>query len=267
MHRKSIRPVSVALGLGEANAYRKLLSGLLLFLLFYLGSVAPAPASILSAAAYNRDSSIQRIQTREIGYRGQWSKTVKANAQQAYDNDETYLALRLWTLLAEQGDSDAAFKIGLFYDVGENGIRDADRAVYWYRRAAEGGNLHAQHNLAVAYANGDGVTLDINKAIKWWTLAASHGNADSQYNLGILYAMGVHGIKKDLEKAKRWWRKAALRGDPMAQYNLGTLYVTGDVLSYCEATRWWEESARRGVQQASWALEVIKTRQDYHACW
>lgn len=267
MHRKSILPVSVAPCYGEANAYRKLTAGLLLSFLLYLVSVSPAPARSVSAIASDRDSSVQPIQIREIGYKNQWGKTVKANAQQAYDNDDTYLALRLWTLLAEQGDSDAAFKIGLFYDVGENGIRDADRAVYWYRRAAEGGNLHAQHNLAVAYANGDGVTMDINKAIKWWTLSASRGNADSQYNLGILYAMGVHGIKKDLEKAKRWWRKAAMRGDPMAQYNLGTLYVTGDVLSYCEATRWWEESARKGVQQASWALEVIKTRQDYHACW
>jgi hypothetical protein len=76
-------------------------------------------------------------------------------------------------------------------------------------------------------------------------------------------------VKKNLEKAKKWWRKAAMKGDPMAQYNLGTIYANGEghVRSYCEAIRWWEKSASSGVKQASWALEVIKTRRDFHACW
>ena len=243
------------------------LKSLLVVFVLYLLSIPLGHTTVTTDLVYSNYSIHSQADTREVGYRMQWSKTTRANAKQAYDNDDTYLALRLWTLLAEQGDSEAAFKIGMYYDVGESDVHDAERAVYWYRRAAEDGNLHAQHNLAVAYANGDGVSMDIQKAIRWWTLAARHGNADSQYNLGILYAMGVYGIQKDIDKAKRWWRKAAMNGDPMAQYNLGTLYVNGDVLSYCEATRWWEESARKGVQQASWALEVIKTRQDYRACW
>lgn len=202
----------------------------------------------------------------EISYQSQRLASLRRHASQAVDNDEPYLAVRLWRELAQAGDRQAAFRLGLYYDTGKEQKRDSHRAVYWYRKAAMAGEVHAQHNLAVAYAKGDGVSLDIHEAIKWWTRAARQGNPDSQYNLGIMYAAGEYGIKRDFDQAKHWWRKAAMHGDPMAQYNLGTLYVNNGLHDYCEATRWWKEAARNGVQQASLALRVIKTREDYHSC-
>lgn len=204
-----------------------------------------------------------------VGYRAGWISEQQQNAKQAYKDDEHHLARRLWVALANEGDTDSAFKLGMMYDTADSVKHDPKRAVYWYQRAAEQGNIHAQHNLAVAYANGEGVELNIAKAIEWWKRAARQGNSDSQYNLGIIYAMGSHGIKRNIEMAKRWWRKAAISGDALAQYNLGTLYANGDgqIRSYCEATRWWEKSATAGVKQASWALEVIKTHGEYAACW
>jgi TPR repeat protein len=265
MARKT-HPIACAISFNERSAIPKLTASLLLLLLLYVCGVSIVPASTLSSTDYNHDSVSRQFNVLDIGYRAQWLEAVRADAKQATDDDEPYLANRLWALLANQGDRDAAFRLGLYYDVGAGEERDADRAVYWYRRAAEAGEIHAQHNLGVAYAKGDGVAMDINQAIKWWTLAARRGNADSQYNLGILYAMGEYGIKQDIEQAKHWWHKAAMHGDPMAQYNLGTLYVNSSVRDYCEATRWWEEAARNGVEKASLALRVIKTRQDYHAC-
>lgn len=211
-----------------------------------------------------------RVQSKElnqIGYQHGWAEQLSLIAKVAMEDDEPYLAQRLWMAMADQGDVDAAFNLAMLYDGGTRIERNAERAVYWYRRAAEGGNLRAQHNLAVAYANGDGVKLDFNKALAWWTLAVSSGNADSQYNLGIVYATGVHGVTKNLSMAKKWWRMAAIKGDPMAQYNLGTIYAReGQQASYCEAMRWWEKSAEKGVQQANWALEIFKTRHDFQAC-
>lgn len=206
----------------------------------------------------------------QIGYTSRWVSELSGDAEQAFDKNEPHLARRIWAALAEHNNADAAYKLGMVYDTGAGIERDPARAAYWYYRAAIQGHIHAQHNLAVAYANGDGVDIDIRAALVWWERAAYLGNADSQYNLGIIYAMGVHGIKRDLAMAKKWWRKAALKGDPMAQYNLGTIYANGDgkqIKSYCEAMRWWEKSAENGVQQASWALEFIKTRQDFFACW
>jgi len=204
-----------------------------------------------------------------LGYRSAWTQQKRLEARQAYEGDEHHLARRLWVALANTGDAESAFRLGMVYDTADGVKHDSERAVYWYRRAAEQGNKHAQHNLAVAYANGDGVELNIDEALKWWHQAARQGNSDSQYNLGIIYAVGSHGITRNIETAKQWWRMAAISGDALAQYNLGTLYANaeGQVRSYCEAARWWEKSANAGIKQAGWALEVIKTHRDYRACW
>jgi len=238
-------------------------------IIIYL-AINASQALAVSHSAYKYQHSLINIEhAQSIGYHAEWVQSLTRAAQNAFDQDEHQLALRVWTALAEQGHSESAYKLGMMYDMGLAADRDAVTAAYWYRRSAEDGNLHAQHNLAVAYANGDGVELNIGKAMRWWQEAARMGNADSQYNLGIVYAMGVHGVSKNIDMAKKWWRKAAIEGDPMAQYNLGTIYANGEnqVTSYCEAMRWWEKSAQKGVQQASWALEVIKLRQDYLACW
>jgi len=265
MHCNSVVSLVRAGSLDEVSAIRKLAISLLFLVPLYLLVLSSASASVLvspspgALLAWPSDVG-------NLGYRAHWLTSLRVEARQASDDNEPYLANRLWAQLAQEGDRDAAFQLGLFYDLGEVEARNARRAVYWYRQAAEAGEIHAQHNLGVAYAKGDGIALDINQAIKWWTLAARRGNADSQYNLGILYAVGEYGIKQDIDQAKHWWRRAAMRGDPMAQYNLGTLYVNNGVHDYCEATRWWEEAARNGVEQASLALRVIKTRQDYRAC-
>jgi TPR repeat protein len=248
------------------NAFRHL-SGRFLFAVF-LGcvGVAMARADTLPNADYNHDAISRPFDVHDVSYRAHWIQSLRHRARQATQDHAPYLANRLWKQLAEAGDRDAAFRLGLAYDVGGAQERNAKLAVYWYRRAALAGEIHAQHNLGVAYAKGDGVSLDINLAIKWWTQAARRGNSDSQYNLGILYAAGEYGIKQDIEQAKHWWHKAAMHGDPMAQYNLGTLYVNNGVHNYCQATHWWKEAARNGVVQASLALRVIKTREDYRAC-
>ncbi|MGD8927096.1 MAG: tetratricopeptide repeat protein [Thioalkalispiraceae bacterium] len=230
--------------------------------------------SHVKAAPYSVKDSYQYLvkdrQVHTLGYQVAWTKDLTGMAESAYKQDEFVLARRVWQILAEAGDTKAAFKLAMLYDAGAYGVeQDSTMAAHWYLQAAKAGHLHAMHNLAVAYANGEGVEMDISKAMEWWQRAAKVGNSDSQYNLGILYAMGTYGVKKNLDKAKKWWRKAAVKGDPMAQYNLGTIYANGEglVRSYCEAMRWWEKSANSGVRQASWALAVIKTRQDFHACW
>jgi TPR repeat protein len=250
----------------EECSFRKISLGLLLLLLLNIFGISGAAASILASVDTHQRVLGKRLGLSDIGYRPAWLRSLRLKAVTASAENETYLANRLWRLLAQQGDSEAAFRLGLYYDDAEGNERDARRAVYWYRRAALGGEIHAQHNLGVAYAKGKGVAMDIAQAIKWWTLAARRGNADSQYNLGILYAAGEYGIQRDVQQAKRWWHKAAMHGDPMAQYNLGTLYVNSGVRDYCKAIRWWKEAARNGVEQANLALRAIKSRADYRAC-
>ena len=69
----------------------------------------------------------------------------------AYDRGDFATAFSQWMPLAEQGDADAQYNLGVMYDNGEGVTQDDAEAVKWYRRAAEQGNAFAQHNLGVMY--------------------------------------------------------------------------------------------------------------------
>jgi TPR repeat protein len=80
-------------------------------------------------------------------------------------------ALAEWTPLAEQGDSDAQYNLGVMYATGE-GVPENDKtAVKWYTKAAEQGYASAQYNLGVMYYNGEGVPENDKTAVKCYTKA------------------------------------------------------------------------------------------------
>ncbi|MCH8098520.1 MAG: sel1 repeat family protein [Proteobacteria bacterium] len=56
----------------------------------------------------------------------------------AYNRGDYATALREWRPLAEQGDAEAQFNLGLMYYKGRGVPQDYAEAVKWYRLAAEG---------------------------------------------------------------------------------------------------------------------------------
>ena len=56
--------------------------------------------------------------------------------------------------LAEAGDTEAQYNLGLMYVNGRSVAQDDAEAVAWYRRAAEQGIAEAQYNLGLMYVNG-----------------------------------------------------------------------------------------------------------------
>ena len=78
----------------------------------------------------------------------------------AYESKDYATALKLWRPLAEQGDAQAQYNLGIMYDNGQGVPQDDAEAVKWYRKAAEQGIAKAQYNLGVMYANGRGVPQD-----------------------------------------------------------------------------------------------------------
>ncbi len=82
-------------------------------------------------------------------------------------------AIREWRPLAEQGNANAQFNLGLMYDNGQGVPQDYAKALQWWRKAAEQGDAGAQYNLGVMYGNGLGVPQDDAQAHMWYDLAAS----------------------------------------------------------------------------------------------
>ncbi len=96
---------------------------------------------------------------------------------QAYYRLDFRTALREWQPLAERGNPEASYQLGILYYRGEGVLQDYAEAAKWFEQAAEAGDADAQYNLGLMYANGQGVARDLVRAHVWFTLAAS-GYAD-----------------------------------------------------------------------------------------
>jgi len=112
-------------------------------------------------------------------------------------------ALREWRPLAESGNRDAQFNLGLAYENGLGVAADAEQAERWYRRAADQEDRQAQAYLAEMYAKGLGVARDDVEALRWYRRAAEHGHAAAQYNVGLFYALG-RGVEPSDVQAVAW---------------------------------------------------------------
>jgi len=77
--------------------------------------------------------------------------------------------------LADAGDGDAQFQLGLAFERGQGVPQDFAAAAVWYRKAAEQGSVGAVNNLGVLYIKGLGVKPDYVEAYQWVYLAARRG--------------------------------------------------------------------------------------------
>lgn len=132
------------------------------------------------------------------------------------------LAIELWRPLAESGDVESQFGLGVMYNDGLGVERDYIEANYWFLRAAEQGHAPSQFNLGNAYKNGTGTAPAPGMAVHWWRKAAEQGFGPAQFNLGSALLEG-NGIQRDRVAALRWYRRAAANGHPQAQTFLGQI--------------------------------------------
>ena len=144
-----------------------------------------------------------------------WADTLEQQFQQgltAYEQSDYQTAFKLWLPMAEQGDANVQFNLGVMYEDGLGVKQDDFEAVKWYRKAAEQGYADAQANLGSAYSAGRGVRQDYIEAVKWFKKAAENGSADGQFKLGLVYLIG-QSIQKDRTLAKEWFGKACDNGE------------------------------------------------------
>jgi len=116
------------------------------------------------------------------------------------------MALREFRPLAEQGDADAQYNLGVMYAKGRGVTQDYAEAVKWYRKAAAQGYAGAQYNLGVMYDKGEGVPQDYVAAHKWLHLAASKGDkVASRKRDRVAKQMTPAQIAKAQKMARNWW--------------------------------------------------------------
>lgn len=90
------------------------------------------------------------------------------------------------------------------------------------QKLAQQGHLSAQVDLAIAYEHGEGIIKNPQKAIQWYCKAAIKGSSKAQVNLAWMF-LNARGIKKDEALAVRWFKAAAKSGDQYAEQMLSRL--------------------------------------------
>ncbi len=204
------------------------------------------------------------------------------SAPLSYGANEKPESFKQLEVRAKQGDVDAQYELGSMYHKGERVLKDFQKALKWFKKAASGGHPAAQNELGMIYANGEGLItkryhpLIIKRyhlqAQYWFKKAAKQGNINAQHNLGYMYTEGYtsdagwvirrdYRIKRNLRKAFYWYEKAASGGHPLAQYKLGLLYyygMEGKKLLLLEdfslAFYWFKKAAKQGHRGAQYEV-------------
>ena len=86
------------------------------------------------------------------------------------------------------------------------------------QQLAQKGDREAQYNLGLMYEQGYGIAPDQQQAAAWFEKAAAQGSAPAQAALGNLYLAGA-GVPKDFAKAA-YWHKKSLKQRPRTDITL-----------------------------------------------
>ena len=157
--------------------------------------------------------------------------------------------------LAEDGNAEAQYQLGVHYASGGVIAKDIFKATWWIQKAAKHKHPAAQYMLGCHYSEGLGVTANQYKAVEWFQKSAKEEHMEAQYMLGCHYSEGL-GVAADQVKAVEWFRKAAEKGHMKAQYLLGCHYseglgITPDLFA---AVKWFRKAAEQGFVEAQYVL-------------
>ena len=118
--------------------------------------------------------------------------------------------------LAERGNGEAQYYLGMAYWVGEGVAKDNAKAVAYFRQAATSGDPLGAYKLGCLYDGQNGVLArDPAKALQYKLIAANAGYALAQQDVAALYAE-----RNDFGSALQWLKKAAAQGtsDALVSY-------------------------------------------------
>jgi len=195
-----------------------------------------------------------------------------------YDN-----ARKIWQVIAQRGNAEANFNLGILYEDGLGVSQDLAQALLYYEAAAIGGSFKAQYRLGLLYFVGEVVPLDKTKAKRWLTKAAEGGDRDSIEMLAIL--SDANGSQRDKEflraetahasadylLAANIWQRLADDNDSISRTRLAWLYEKGLGVKrdLKRAAKLFRQSAVDGDADAQYALAVMLQTgkgqvQDFH---
>ncbi len=124
-------------------------------------------------------------------------------------------AAKLFAALAQKGDPNAQYWLGLLDETGTGTARDVAKAITLYKAAADHDVVAAELRLGEIYLRGNLVLPDSGLAKTYLERAAAHGNARAAMLMGEFYRSGP-GVLPDPVEAYAWSEVATVEGSRLA---------------------------------------------------
>lgn len=167
------------------------------------------------------------------------------------------------TWLAQSGDAQAQYALGLAYLHGEGVKQDYVLAKQWLEQSANANFADAQTALGEMYFNGIGVEQDYKQAKMWFKKSAKQGQAYAEHYLGTMYLLAGWGVKRNSEQAEYWLKRAVKQNLAEAKFGLAELYFHSDFykikpkMSKKEILSLYQQSAEQGFAVAQHKLGLF----------
>ena len=146
------------------------------------------------------------------------------------------------------------------FQAGMNAFNSADyeKALAEWQPLADAGDADGQYGLGMLYGNGFGVDMNDEKALHYYNAAADQGHADAQYKLGVMHQNGW-GVPMDEKAAADIFRKAAEKGHIEAQMGLAQICAAewSPMYDKIEAYKWFSIATQLGNMNAAVAREDL----------
>jgi uncharacterized protein len=126
------------------------------------------------------------------------------DAQTQHDRGNYEEAARMWRVLAEEGDTESQFSLGVSYHLGTGVPRDNGEAREWFLKSANQGHPTAMQMLGFLYFAGWGVPQDYVAAHMWYNLSAAHGGSAGPGRDSVAEMMTPSQIAEAQRLAREW---------------------------------------------------------------
>lgn len=142
-----------------------------------------------------------------FGGQAQTQALVYGDGVAAYSLQKFERAFEIWRPLAEAGDKNSRYRLGMLYQDGRGVSLDQAQAAHWFGLAGAAGHGRAAYMLGNMYATGTGVEENPAQAFAWFLRSAESGSARAQFHVAIAYLDdGV--VRKNLLEAYIWFKRA-----------------------------------------------------------
>ena len=182
-------------------------------------------------------------------------------------NGDYRKAVDIWLPLAEEGDAEAQYYMGVVYKDGLGVEINHDEFSYWTSRSAFQGSASAMFNLGVMYEYSLGVAEDKSKAFLWYSRAAQEGDVEASVRAGRMLRGEDYLCEDQLHCdyiVNYYYRPAAEQANTEAMvYMANILLIKQNDIESAEALGWLMIAQKIGIRDEFLRANVEKIINDF----